>query len=202
MNKKTGLILGIVIVLAIVSFITGNMLAGSSWGLFWNVFGGGMVGVAVATVLVAMTKESKEDCLYDERQIAARGKAFQYGFFTLLCFNMLYFCLELCEVPVPVAPAMIPLIGALLGLLVMTSYCIWKDAYWQLNQKRGNMMGIFFFIGAIDMIGGIKNCLEGEVLVNGVITDEAMPLAAGVMFLLIGLVFAAKAIQEKMEDRS
>ncbi len=205
MKKKVGFVLGFVIIMAVMSFVAGNVLAGgskNSWRLLLDVLGGGLLGVAMVYLLLILSKESKEELRYDERQIAARGKAFQYGFFTLLVYNLLYFVCDLCEVSIPMQPAMVSMIGAFLGALVMSSYCVWKDAYWQLNQRRGGLMCLFILIGVIDVVTGIRVCMRGDAVVDGVVSNDIAPLIAGAAFLLFGLVFAAKAVQEKLEDRS
>lgn len=171
-------------------------------GYLIGIFTGGIVGLIIAIILyLSSTIGESGPAEYDERQLISRGIAYKYAFYTMLVYYMLLFVCSTCEIVIPVESSILYLIGAVLGLEVMVTYCIWHDSYWALNQKRRGFMLIFMFVGVANTVTGVKRFSRGTLFADGILTGEAAPLIMGITFLWIGVVFGVKALHERLEDR-
>ena len=89
-------------------------------------------GILIALVLILLIKKFLgKKCSYDERQIAARGRAFQAGFITFVLCGLAVFFIELfMEKPIDFfPPGLLSLIICFIALLVFLEVAIFKDAY-------------------------------------------------------------------------
>ena len=108
-------------------------------GLLLGLTSGVLVGFLVMALLF---KRKVLDLHFDERQERARGKAFQYGFLTLMGCLFLYGASEMtlgrwCE-----AMAGVTLCIAI-SLVVFAVICIFKDAYLSLRENPRQVMTMF-----------------------------------------------------------
>ena len=85
----------------------------------------------VGLVIWIVAKVSNKDCKYDERQIAAQGKAYKAGFVAFIAWEIVEFCIELFtgEPIMPFSPGSLKAIEMLVCLLVYLEYSIFTDAY-------------------------------------------------------------------------
>ena len=121
-------------------------------------FGIGLVvGLLAVLVTVAILKKQKKN-KYDERQVAARGKAFAGGFMTFLFSEVVVFTIEIFtgEPLVIGVPGVLSVIIMLLAALVFVEVSIFMDAYFQPNKKMpkiwyisSTLLGIIFIIQAL-----------------------------------------------------
>ena len=86
-----------------------------------------LVGLIIWIVL----KASSKNCRYDERQIAAQGKAYKAGFVTFIVWEIVEFFIELFtgEPFMPFEPGTLKVIELLVCLLVYIEFSIFTDAY-------------------------------------------------------------------------
>lgn len=129
-----------------------------------------MIGFGAAIVLgllffaiMQLMQSRKGDCekiKFDERQVVARGKAFQAGFFALLGCVALAACLEVAEVPW-LAHGMGPILAILIGVSVFALVAIHKDAYMGLNQNPRKALVGFGLIMLVNLICGVTNLSMG-----------------------------------------
>ena len=121
-------------------------------------FGIGLVVglLAVLVTVVILKKQNKNK--YDERQVAARGKAFAGGFMTFLFSEVVVFTIEIFtgEPLVIGVPGVLSVIIMLLAALVFVEVSIFMDAYFQPNKKMPKiwyisttLLGIIFIIQAL-----------------------------------------------------
>ena len=149
-----------------------------------------MIGFGVAIVLgllffgtMQLMQSRKDGCekiKYDERQVAARGKAFQAGFFTLLGCVALAACLEVAEVPW-LAHGMGSILAILIGVSVFALVAIHKDAYMGLNQNPRKFLVGFGLIMLVNLVCGVTNLSIGE----GNAWQGRINLAVASMMLLV-----------------
>ena len=203
-STKIGVLTGITIIIFAILFgiaaSTGNAEIESPSIKLLCVFLGFLGGIClVATIFTACGKKGKKEVEYDERQKVERGKAFRFGFF----FYMGYFVLELMlaasEITLPVDDVMQPMIGMLLGLLAMTTYAIWHDAYVELNTSKKQTYGMLIGVGAANLLIGLSNLGSGKCVVDGVLTFRAVNIVIGVMFIYLVVLFAIKNYVDKKE---
>lgn len=163
---------------------------------------GMVVGILALVVLALVQKARKKRtwCEYDERQLQARGKAFQYGFFALLFYDIFY--AVFCEEGDPGwCSNMFGLyLGIGIALAVFGVYAIWNDAFMQLNQSPLAVYLLFGGLGGLNLIMGIEHVLNDDIAVPGKIGFRGVNLIMGTVFLLLGLVFAVKNHLDKREE--
>ncbi len=91
---------------------------------------------------------------YDERQNAARGKAYRDGFWAMAVASVL--CAALTELlPLPVAASSIILISCFLGLGVFVVSCIMRDAYIGLHDNVSRWLVIIVAAGGLNLWLGL-----------------------------------------------
>ncbi len=166
-----------------------------SIGLFIGMAAGVAVGIGVVALLF---KKKVLDCTFDERQERARGKAFQYGFFTLIGAVLVYSTAEqflgrLCE---PLAGAMLCMCA---GVGVFAVACILNDAYLSLREKPRVVMTLFTVISAANLVLGGVYLMEGALVEDGVLTLRAVNPMAGITTLLILAVYLVNYLLRERE---
>ena len=102
-----------------------------------GVAAGIVVGLIVAIALFAIANNNRKiKTEYDERQQKVRGDAYRYAFYTVIICEVILFILAFGEISLPVPAYVLHFAGMIAGVLVLSGYCIWKDAYWGLNNNR------------------------------------------------------------------
>lgn len=120
---------------------------------------------------------SLENAEYDERQVAARGKAYRDGFYTLLIANLLlYFCAD----SLPGSPGEWFLGALCLGLAAAIISCVARDAYTGLHQNPFPYAIVLALMGAADFITYYDGMTRGKLSLTSLFTALTMmtPLAA------------------------
>ena len=113
--------------------------------------------LAIALILVA-NNNRKIKTEYDERQLRVRGDAYRYAFYTVVIWEAILFVLSYGEVTFPFADYVLHFAGIIFGVLVLSGYCIWKDAYWGLNNNRkryGIILVVAGLLNAVPVFGGL-----------------------------------------------
>ena len=96
-----------------------------------------LVGLIIAVVLIIIAnKNRKFKTEYDERQLKVRGDAYRYAFYTVVIWEAILLILAFGEFSFPISAYVLHYAGILAGILVLSGYCIWMDAYWGLNNNR------------------------------------------------------------------
>jgi len=130
-----------------------------------GVIAGVIFGLAIVCIIFLLVKklghttDEEFKAKYDERQDAARGKAFKYAFYAMLigvAIELLYH-VNCPEGFVPVEPIYLDMGIMLLGLLVYASVAIWKNAYIGFNQTYKRSVILLSVIAAINIVIGVMN---------------------------------------------
>lgn len=133
---------------------------------------------------------------YDERQIAVQGKAFKWGYFTLMAALMVY------GVSAAVWDWVLPVVGCMLCIcLSMAVYgciCIFGDAYWWADSSRTGQYATFGILGAMNIGLGIFAISDGYMVEDGVLQEAGANLALGAVFII---VFAAAFVRRRQVRR-
>lgn len=160
------------------------------------------VGLVVGLLFVALLFRKKVlDCTFDERQERARGKAFQYGFFTLLIAAYAYGISDVllgrwCDVLTGVT------LCIALALCVFAVTCILKDAYLSLREKPRTVMTMFVLISAVNLGFGVLYALSGDLVEDGVLTFRAVNPIIGVVTLVILIVYTVNHLLRDREEEA
>lgn len=135
-------------------------------------------------------------CKFDERQIAARGLAFQSGFFTLLACNAGAACLEAAELPW-FAHGIGYILSLIAGVAVFAVVSIHKDAYMGLNQNPGKWFAGFGVLLAVNL-----SCAAANLLIErdmNIFVGE-INLAVSGLLLLVILAQAVHLMRSRREQ--
>lgn len=112
--------------------------------------------VIIAGVIWRLLIRGKRKPVYDERQQLEQGKAAKVGFYTLMALNVMY----------AIAEEFLGLkLGAFEGVLltiiisvgIYGIVCIWKEAYFPINQSSRRWIAGLFAIGIMNLIGGYNS---------------------------------------------
>lgn len=159
-------------------------------------------GIVAGLIFVAFLFRKKVlDCHFDERQELARGKAFQYGFFTLLISTYVYgtsdvvfgrWCDALAGVTICLA----------ISLCVFAVTCILKDAYLSLREKPRVVMTMFALLTLINLGFGVMYGVSGDLVEDGVLTFRAVNPIIGLATLVILIVYIVNHLLRSREEEA
>lgn len=157
-------------------------------------------GVLVTLVLLRLINKNRSlKTEYDEMQQMVRGRAYMYGFYTILVFEAIMGIVETIG-PIPAEPLVKHFLGIALGVTVQAVYSIWNDAYIGLNTERGRYGITMVFIGLVNFVMAVFAWKEGRMVINGVLQPSFANFLVFLMFVVIGTAFFLKRSAEREED--
>lgn len=172
------------------------------------VYGLGFIVGLIFTVLVIfiirkLTKNKKvySGCEYDERQILARGKAYQISFFYLLFYIIMCALMDIFEIKWAVLCVQM-FIGLFSSVIIFIGISLYKDAYFFDKQRKSLFMAIFFIMGIINFVFSFLDYLDGEsFLTAGMLNLNCNTLISGTFMILISIMcFVKIMIDRKVVD--
>ena len=157
--------------------------------LWW--LAGALSGITVVLIVYLITRVTHgKNKDFDERQTAARGKAFQYAFITTALGELLYVCLEAGGI-VFADSSIGPLLPVLLGAAVFAVTAVANDAYLSLRESAKSAFLFPLLFLALNLLIGIPKLIDGKVIVDGLLTFDGINLIIAALFLIL---FAAIVI--------
>ena len=161
-------------------------------------FGIGLVcGLAtVAIILAILKKANKGKCEYDERQVAARGRAYKGGFTTFAMAELVVFIAEMfMEKPLVIgAPGVLSILIILISCFVFVEIAIFSDAYFSPNKPFPKAWFIIMILLGISMI--IRFFLENDAWYR------IINLAAGIFVLTVMASIILKLLISKKSEKA
>lgn len=136
---------------------------------------------------------------YDERQLLAQRKAYQYAGFTMLGFVGFLLCWSLGEFPSFAKPEVLLCLAAFSWVLVYAVYAIWNDAYFALNENRSRLIVIFAALTLINLLLAGSHLYHGELLTDGELNFRSLNLFCGILGAMIVTAILLKMQKEKRE---
>ena len=133
---------------------------------------------------------------YDERQVLARGRAFMWGFFTLMICLMVYGMLDMlidrwCDT----------LTGCIIcicaALLVFASICIKQDAFAGIGRNRKRNLTVLLVLTLANLFFGARNLMEGDIVVDGLLTFRSVSLIVGAMTGVVLLMYWLHGLRDR-----
>jgi zinc transporter ZupT len=165
---------------------------------------GVVVGIIFGLLLVAvsmrlMKKDSKQKNTYDERQEAIRGKAYKYGFFTLVFLTI---GIGICDDVLSkyFESMILHYLVVVISILVFAITCIFKEAYLSLNEKPKRVLAVFSLLGVVNLLGGGAQCAAGKAFKDGKLLDGSLNLFTGILFIVLTIMMAVKFWMDKKEE--
>lgn len=165
---------------------------------------GVIVGIFVGLFLVAViykiaNKNGKIKTEYDERQEVIRGVGYKYAFWAYTAImGILVVGDMLFQIDLPIY--IIAFASLLIAGLVLSLYCIAKDAYWGMNNNKKRYITVFIIAGVINFASAIVAIINNEMIIDGVIQTPAINLLCGIMLAVIGVAIAVADIKDEKED--
>ena len=158
------------------------------------------VGLAVGIgVVVLLFRKKVLDMTFDERQERARGKAFQYGFFTLAGCIVAYGLLDSagfrwCDTLTGC------IICLCMGLTVFAVTCILNDAYLSLKEQPGKVVTALVVTAFVNLAIGAVYLIHGKLVEDGILTIRSVNLICGIMVLVVLVVYAVTRLLARREE--
>lgn len=170
--------------------VTSGMLMGILAGLL---FGG--------ILLFFKKKGARKKCEFDERQELIRGRGFKKGFFSMAICNAVAACYSMAVEKSIIDVSTSSIFSIMIGAGVFAVYCIWKDAYFSLNENRKQMLILFAIIAICNFSVLIAEYESGDSILikQGVLQPEVINIMCGVLYVVIFMTFLAKEVAERME---
>ena len=135
---------------------------------------------------------------YDERQILARGRAFMWGFFSLMICLMVYGLTDMlierwCDT----------LTGCIIcicvSLIVFAVICIRQDAFAGIGQKRKRNLTVLLVLTAANLLFGVSHIIDGDLLRDGLLSFRSVSLIVGATTGLVLLVYWFHGLRDRGE---
>lgn len=156
----------------------------------------GLIFVVAAAFIIRKLIFRKK-AVYDERQKIEQGKACKAGFYFLLAYCL---CLGFADNIFDFRFTQLPIMfgGALISVMIYAVYCIWKEAYFPINQSSIKWIVLLIAIGGINIFVAVMNRsvnMESSII-NGMCA--AMILIISVISL-IKLLIVRRSCHEESE---
>lgn len=167
------------------------------------VFIGTVLGALLVVILLAVSTSGdtmKQN--YDERQELLQGRGAKYAFYTMMIVNGALSLLEAAEaIVLPMSTGLGLMLSTLVGVGVFAVYCIWKEAYFALNQKSKVVVVMLVIGGWINLWVGISAFRAGLAVYNNQLTVRSMNLFCGILMLIIcAALILKKFCKDREED--
>lgn len=135
---------------------------------------------------------------YDERQILARGRAFMWGFFSLMICLMVYGLTDML-----IEPWCDTLTGCIICICVSLSVfaviCIRQDAFAGIGQKRKRNLTVLLVLTAANLLFGVSHIIDGDLLRDGLLSFRSVSLIVGATTGLVLLVYWFHGLRDRGE---
>lgn len=156
-----------------------------------------MIALAVGMLVWIFLKATKKDCKkYDERQVAARGKAYRAGFVAFVICELAVFFVELFteQALMLFAPGVLQIFILLFCLLIFIEYAIFSDAYYNVGEGFNiKWCIIMLLLGIVYIIQFITTNAEDRWY-------KIYTLAAGIFIIIvISSIMIKQAINKKRD---
>lgn len=164
----------------------------------------GVAAVAVIAFVVGfvMRKKGKKACRYDERQEAIQGRAYKAAFVTLAVYELVCGFFDLCTGLVWCDRIVGAFIGVAIALAVFGVSGILSDAYFRNGENQGLFAALFAFVSVVNIGFGIWKIIDGEFVVDGVLTHHCLNMVVGLMFVPMLIAMLVKRVRDKRETET
>lgn len=136
----------------------------------------------------ATGKEVREMNDYDERQVLARGRAFMWGFFSLMICLMVYGLTDML-----IEPWCDTLTGCIIcccvSLIVFAVICIGQDAFAGIGRNRKRNLTVLVVVTAANLLFGVSHVIDGDLLRDGVLSFRSANLIVGITTGIVLVVY-------------
>ncbi len=147
-----------------------------------------------------MHKDGNVKPRYDERQAAIRGRGYMFAFYSII--------IAMCLIPMLLPDTAIAFLGdtiylipLFVGLPIHIMYCVWNNAYIELNLNYKSWVCYMLFVGVFNIGLGIWAISSGRMIVDGVLQVNIANLYLGILlFIIVIEILIKNAIDGREED--
>lgn len=160
-----------------------------------------VVFIAIFCTIVAIRKKMSSGITehYDERQMIVRGKAFKLGCMVTIALNMIYGLFLYGLTKEFVAPQFVVIAIAMIGIVVYSVYCIFKDAYVQVGANIKSFLIIDILVVLCNAFSAFINRGQG-ITYEGFATSFSLNLLLAITFGIVLVALVAKTVIDKKEE--
>ncbi|MBP5184699.1 MAG: hypothetical protein J6113_06285 [Lachnospiraceae bacterium] len=161
-----------------------------------------IVGLLLVGLLILVIRDPNAPVKeYDERQVAAKGKAYKYGFYAFLVWFSLAIFAEEMDVVIPASKSVIMFLGLLVSAGVMVTVSVMNDAYFRMDEKRGTFIGVFSGIAVMNILLGASHITRGDIFVDGKLTFVGSAnFICGIFVVYLLIILLIKYLLDKKEE--
>lgn len=169
---------------------------GRSPYFYWGVGAGVLFGVIALAIGWKLRKRNPFcDGNFDERQIAARGKAFQYGFFAYFIYYLAFIVFQGITQQKWINNETGIFVGICFATMVFAVSAIWKDAYFSLHENAKKYVVLFLLLAVSNLGLFTLDILHGRST-----SSHEMNGVMGITLLIVVGAFGAKRLKDKREE--
>lgn len=139
-------------------------------------------------VILISSTDGKSKAEYDERQILVRGQAYASSTMTMISYFCIYLLLRLLEIKLPVSDDVIIFTGIAIGILVLVTICVWKNAYIAINKNIKRVVLSFSVIALCNAYAAYVNLTRGFSSAEDTSISSNIFLNVGIINLILVLV--------------
>lgn len=158
---------------------------------------GVILGLIICVILFKLANSDKKVVSsYDERQEAIRGKGYKYGFYTTMLLEVLAIALEAGNFEFPFGRHLVHFFMILAGMGVLCIYCIWRGAYWGLNNNRKAYAAIFVFMVALNVFPLVMALRHSGLSADGA---DSLPVFNLMVLVWLGIIGISALIRKALD---
>ena len=169
------------------------------------------VGIIVGLIVCVFAfrfanRDKKIFTKYDERQQAARGKAYMYGFWATIIATAIVIILDVSGLTVAnrFTEGFFIIFA---GIIAQISYSIFHDAYYGINTNKRRFLVVCIIAGLCNLLGVIGPVKGGTFIEDGVVSDAGTNLLCVIMLFVMAIelfikdrIDSKKAVEEESGD--
>lgn len=160
-----------------------------------------LIALLIVTILsVAKRRKTGKPDDYDERQQLIRGKAYQHAFILTLCVAALYGALVAITERAYMADGVAALLVTFIGVGAFAAESILRDAFYTAKNRPKTYILLYAACILSQIFGAVDHISAHDLVQDGVLTMNVMPLACVVLFSVILICLIVKAAREPKED--
>ena len=162
-----------------------------------------IVVVICLVLIIALSKSFHRDSSmkpkYDERQMAIRGRGYMLAFYIIL--------IVMCFLPALINDETKKLLGDLvnfipmaIGIPVHVSYCIWNNAYIELNLNYKKWVIFSIVAGLFNMLVGFSSIHSKGLIRDGSLNFNLVNVYIGILLIIVLIELVIKNAIDRKED--
>ncbi len=158
-----------------------------------------IIGLIICVVIFKLANTDKRVMTkYDERQEAIRGKAYTYAFYTGIILEAINMSLEVGKIKLPLADYLVDFFIIMASMTVLGVYCVWKGAYWGLNNNRKSYIRVLIAAVILNIIPVISVIVKGNLALEG---SDSLPMLNIMVLIMLAIVAVAALIKKSLDSR-